>query len=227
MSTWSRAVRLSIALTLVGVAPASAQFIDWDFDSDDGFWTTQTVVGSESWSWTPGSWLVGNSTTPGLTHLISPEVTAAFVLGGVLVNHRYDFEPDGGDCFDGGSVSYRVNGGAWTPLDFFWNGYDGTISNNFGSPLAGRDAWCGTSGFKWSAAGGLVNPGDKYQLRFEASWDNSLENPAPNWEITRVKAIGFQELEDPTVVPEPSTVALLATGLVGMSVAAARRRRKN
>ena len=146
------------------------------------------------------------------------------MLGGVLVNHRYNFE---GGCFDGGAASYRVNGGAWTPLDFFFNGYDNEISNGFANPLAGRDAWCGTSGFKWSAAGGFVNPGDKYQIRFEASWDNSFENSAPNWEISRVKAFGFQEAPDPTVVPEPSTVALLATGLVGMGVAAARRRKKN
>ena len=121
MSTWSRSARLSIALALVVVAPAKAQFIDWDFDSDDGFWTTETAVGSESWSWSPGAWSVGNSAVPGLVRLISPEVTAGFVLGGVLVNHRYNFE---GGCFDGGAASYRVNGGAWTPLDFFFNGYD-------------------------------------------------------------------------------------------------------
>lgn len=231
MRTWFRRTALMPVVALALAGQVSAQVLSWDFNADDGFWTQQTVSGSEAWGWNPGSWLVGNSTSIAHARLLSPLLTATENLGAIGIWHRYNFEPRTGGCFDGGTVSYSVNGGAWNPVGFLVGGYNGPVSGAFGNPLAGRDAWCGSS-FLWGSnvfvpAGTLggLNPGDVYQFAFEAGWDSSIERPSPNWEITQVDVYGFEAFQSVSTVPEPSTMALLATGLVGLAYGARKRRR--
>ena len=75
--------------------------------------------------------------------LISPplNLTAASTLS---FWHKFAFE----DGFDGGLLEVSVDGGAWTeiaPAAFTSGGYNGVIDSGFASPIAGRNAWTGTS----------------------------------------------------------------------------------
>lgn len=59
--------------------------------------------------------------------------------------HRYGFESG----YDGGVIEVSTDGGStWTDViagggSFVQGGYDGIISSNFNSPIAGREAWSG------------------------------------------------------------------------------------
>jgi hypothetical protein len=147
-------------------------------------------------------------------------MVATSSLGGVAIWHRYDFESG----FDGGNASYRVNGGAWQPLTFLLGGYDDTIFGGTDNPLAGQDGWTGTDNSVFSALLTLsLNPGDTYQMALNGGWDFSIVEQGANWEVFKVKVFGFEEVPN-TTVPEPSTIALMATGLVGLGLAARRRK---
>jgi hypothetical protein len=55
------------------------------------------------------------------------------------------------NTFDGMVLEISINGGAFADIltaggSFVTGGYNGTISVNFGSPIAGRQAWTGNSG---------------------------------------------------------------------------------
>ncbi len=74
---------------------------------------------------------------------VNPSGTAALEIW-----HAYDMESD----FDGGVIEVSTDGGSnWTDVVaaggvFNANGYDGTISGSFGSPIGGREAFTGDSG---------------------------------------------------------------------------------
>jgi hypothetical protein len=229
MRTWLRSSGLMVGILLGLAQPAAAQFTIWDFDSDDGFWSQSTGSGSAFWYWDApsGTWRIDGSSNVSDAWLLSPVMQATSIVGSVFIWHRFDFE-DNGSCFDGGNASYRINGGAWTPLDMLLGGHNGTVAPFTSNPLAGQDAWCGNSGgTQFSFAAGFINPGDTYQLGFHGGWDFSIDESGPDWKIDKVKVFGFEGYDVPnTTVPEPSTVALLATGLVGMGIAARRRKKQ-
>jgi hypothetical protein len=77
--------------------------------------------------------------------LNSPPVTIPVLHNSILTfRHNYDFE----NGFDGGVFEISIDGGPFQDAAFLFlqGGYNGTISTCCGNPLAGRQAWTGSSG---------------------------------------------------------------------------------
>ncbi|GMU43929.1 MAG: PD40 domain-containing protein [Xanthomonadales bacterium] len=84
--------------------------------------------------------------------------------------------------FDGLVLEISVSGGGFVDAvaaggSFSSNGYNGTISSQFGSPIAGRNAWTGnTSGYVqtvYRLPGNLAN-GTQVRFRWRLATDNSV-----------------------------------------------------
>jgi Thermolysin metallopeptidase, alpha-helical domain len=103
-------------------------------------------------------------------------------------NHAYSFEGLT-THYDGGVVEYSTdNGATWNdagPL-FTDNGYNGTITNGFGNPLAGRQAFTGVShGYYSSRADLSALAGQNVRFRFRIGTDSSVD--AFGWFIDDVR----------------------------------------
>jgi hypothetical protein len=99
--------------------------------------------------------------------------------------------------FDGGVLEISINGGAFTDIltaggSFVSGGYSGTISVNFLSPIAGRQAWTGNSGGFITTTANLpaAAAGQPVKLRFRMASDCSVS--ATGWRIDSIRvADGF------------------------------------
>jgi uncharacterized repeat protein (TIGR01451 family) len=109
--------------------------------------------------------------------LDSPDVPIASPTAQLRFRNRYGLEKDN----DGGVLEIKIGGGTFVDIldaggSFVEGGYNGTISQNFGSPIAGRQAWTNLSnGFvpttvnlPASAAGQTI------VVRFRTATDRSL-----------------------------------------------------
>ncbi|MFL6215341.1 MAG: HYR domain-containing protein [Blastocatellia bacterium] len=80
--------------------------------------------------------------------LVSPPITG--ITSGAKLSFRNNWNLESG--FDGAVLEFTTNaGGTWTDVitgggSFVSGGYNGTISVNFSSPIAGRMAWTGNGG---------------------------------------------------------------------------------
>lgn len=229
-----------IVASAAGLAHADA-LIDFSV-TDGGFTTSNSGVTAQSWNWgtspaAPGgvnAWSVGQQSFVGSAWLTSPVMTvdgAGTVTG--AFSHRFAFEY----LFDGGQVQYTTNGGAnWNTVSAslmtIWT-YNATISPNFSSPIAGQQAFNGTSlGYGTPAylttaftLGTGVSPfavgspavfsgGESIQFRFSAHWDVSALGLVPNWQIGEFRIVNAS-------IPTPGAAAMLGLG----GLASLRRRR--
>ncbi len=93
--------------------------------------------------------------------------------------------------FDGGVLEISIGGGAFTDIlaaggSFVSNGYTGTISSSFGSPIAGRQAWTGSSGGYVTTVVTLpaAAAGQNVVLRWRMASDSSVS--ATGWRIDSI-----------------------------------------
>lgn len=129
-------------------------------------------------------------------YLITPPIAISSALAQVTFRNNYDLE----STFDGGVLeisSPNINGGAFTDItnaavggSFVAGGYTGPISTNFGSPIAGRMAWSGSSGGYLATVAGLGPnvAGQTIKLRFRMASDNSVS--ATGWRIDTIFVTG-------------------------------------
>jgi HYR domain/Carboxypeptidase regulatory-like domain len=120
--------------------------------------------------------------------------------------------------FDGGVLeisSPNINGGAFTDIitaggSFVGGGYNGTISVNFLSPIAGRQAWTGNSGGFITTTVKLpaVTQGQTIKLRFRMASDCSVS--ATGWNVDTIKVSDgltcCQSAGNPCVITCPANI---------------------
>lgn len=125
--------------------------------------------------------------------LDTPAIAVGSTSAQVTFRNNYATE----STFDGGVLeisSPNINGGAFTDItnaavggSFVMGGYNGTISTNFLSPIAGRPAWTGNSaGFITTTANlGPNVAGQNIRLRFRMASDCSVSSMG--WRIDTLK----------------------------------------
>jgi hypothetical protein len=142
--------------------------------------------------------------------LDSPSI--AIQAAGARLSFRQNRNLESG--FDGGVLEISVNGGAFQDIvaaggSFVSGGYNGTISSSFSNPLAGRQAWTGTT------SGAFVTTivtlpaaaaGQNIQLRWRMGSDTSVSHQG--W---RIDTISIFECVQPTATPTNTPVPPTAT----------------
>jgi len=170
-----------------------------------------------------GSDTDGASDTQFMSPALLVSTTQPFI---VKFQHAYNFEAVApGTFFDGGVVELSLNGGAtWSDVTAFGvaPGYTGPLFTGSGNPLAGRQAFSGTSpGFPARSLTtlnfGTVFAGLSVQLRFRIATDASVG--APGWSIDDVEVDGITNTPFPLLIPEPSTCTARAHAAIESSVA--------
>ncbi len=114
-------------------------------------WSLQGTQGSNDWRVATGenhtvggnqAFIATNVNSVSDKSLVSPDLLLP-ADAELLFWHKHDFESGNSD-YDGGVIEISVNGGSnWTDLgaDITQNGYNGTLSTQYGNPLGGRSAF--------------------------------------------------------------------------------------
>ncbi len=112
----------------------------------------------------------------GNTELISQSFAISGGGGQFNFRNNYDIE----STFDGMVLEISINGGAYQDIlaaggSFTAGGYNGTISSSFMSPIAGRQAWTGSSGGYITSTVNLPASanGQSIRLKWRMATDNS------------------------------------------------------
>jgi len=104
--------------------------------------------------------------------------TPVAITPGTELQFWHDFLTE--NSYDGGVVEYSTNGGvSWTDIGALitQNGYTGTISTSFSSPIGGRQAFEGTSsGYIQTLADLSSLAGQSVQVRFRMASDSSVSS---------------------------------------------------
>jgi hypothetical protein len=146
----------------------------------------------------PNSAFINDPNCIGDVRLTSPSIPIAGAGSQLTFRNRYQVE----NGFDGGILEIAIGGGSFTEIlaaggSFAAGGYNGTISVNFGSPIAGRQAWTGNS------AGGYITTvvnlpaaavGQSIQLRWRFATDSSVSGQGWNVDTIEVTEVGVDEM---------------------------------
>ncbi|HEY8022065.1 MAG TPA: hypothetical protein VIH93_13255 [Thermoanaerobaculia bacterium] len=144
-------------LARVTAAPSGAALWSETFEGAGGFdhagWSHAALSGPADWALSTAqsaspthSWLAAEQALPADRVLVSPPLA---VQAGQRLSFRHTFAFEGGPaaCYDGGTLELSSDGGAsWSTVPdaaFTAGGFNGTIFNGAGNPLAGKRAWCG------------------------------------------------------------------------------------
>lgn len=155
----------------------------WTMTQDTGTaitWTT-TTTGPDS---APNSAFANDPATVNMSSLVSPSIPVTSAAAQLKFRNKYITE----STFDGMVLEIAIGAGAYQDIltaggSFVTGGYNATISTNFSSPIAGRQAWSGTS------AGGYIDTvvnlpaaanGQNIRLRWRMATDTSVASTGVN-----------------------------------------------
>jgi hypothetical protein len=177
-------------------APGSTPHIlyDYGFEAGEGGWTHSAASGADSWAVVASNPHSGTSSfhandpaTVSDQRLVSPAVVLPTGEDPIVLKfwHVPNLEPSGATaCFDGGILEVSTNGGTtWTQVpnaSLLLGPYRGTVSSSFGNPLAGLQAWCGTTTYMNTIADVTAYAGQTAQFRLRLGSDSSVTNPGWN-----------------------------------------------
>ena len=183
--------------------------------------------------------------------LVSPAVALPSGQNPVVLKfwHVPNLEASGAAaCFDGGILEVSTDAGAtWTQVpaaNLLAGPYKGPVSASFGNPLAGLQAWCGTTTYINTIADISAYAGQTAQFRMRLGSDSSVGKPG--WDIDDVtvqscsvptavtlSGISARPASSPVAVPgvplgapPVAAGAALAAGLAVLAGAVGLRRRR-
>ena len=123
--------------------------------------------------------------------LVSPAVALPTGQNPVVLKfwHVPNLEPNGAAaCYDGGILEVSTNGGStWTQVanaSLLVGPYKGAVSTCCTNPLAGLQAWCGTTTYMQTVADISAYAGQTAQFRIRLGSDTSVTNPG--WDVDDV-----------------------------------------
>jgi N-acetylneuraminic acid mutarotase len=136
-------------------------------------------------------------------HLDSPPITIDALENAALIfRNNYALQ----NSFDGGVLEVSIDGGPFQDIlaagGFFGQGgYNGTISTCCGNPLAGRQAWTGSSGGFIETDVALPFQGHTIVLRWRMASDSGVSGQG--WRVDTVQIVC--ERPTPTATPTATT----------------------
>jgi len=220
--TGALAVACLVVSLVVGQGPASAAVLTENFDGvvppnlPPGWTSTITTAVPADPAWVTTA--TGTVDTPPNTAfaaspnhvtdsvLVSPVLSIASG-GSVTFRNFHDLE----NTFDGGVLEIKIGAGAFTDIlaaggSFVVGGYNGSLSVNFGNPLAGRQAWTNNSGgFITSTANfPAAADGQNVQLRWRLGTDTSVSDAG--WRVDTISIAGIAEACSPEPAPIPGDI---------------------
>ncbi|MGB0619931.1 MAG: cadherin-like domain-containing protein [Myxococcota bacterium] len=173
-------VQRSYQVQLDAGSGTSTLFED-DMESGNTLWSVSRAAGTVDWTLDGGqprsgsqSWYASEPSATSDQRLTTTSPIA--ISSGTTLSfwHSYDVENN----FDGGVVEASIDGGAnWTDLGSAMtaNGYSGTISTEWGSPIGGRLAFTGnSSGYVETVVDLQSLAGENALLRFRMTSDTSV-----------------------------------------------------
>ena len=171
-------------------------------------WTTAASGSQSLWvSSTAQSDTVPNSVfSPDPGAIGVNEILTPTINGGTKLTFRHNFNTEAG--FDGGVLEISINGGAFSDIlaaggTFVTNGYNRTLSTSYNNPLAGRQAWSGTSnGFVTTIVGlPAAAASQPFQLKWRCGSDSSISSVG--WYIDTVNVTGLSCCTGPAILLKP------------------------
>jgi hypothetical protein len=167
-------------------------------------WSSSTSGGQFAWRTTTASPDNGlnaaSSPDPpniGVNELVSAPIVLPATPARLIFRNSFDLEPgDGpGIANDGGVLEIKIGANAFMDIiaaggSFGSGGYTGTITNIWGNPLSGREAWSGNSGGYITTSVNLpaAAAGQTIQLRWRCGTDNGNDlGPYAGWRIDTLR----------------------------------------
>ncbi len=176
-----------------------------------GYWVTSTITPDSP----PNCTFVDAPAFLSDRDLRSPRIRTLAPLSSISFRNNYNLESSGGEFFDGAVLEISINGGAFKDIidptvggSFFSGGYNGTISSDSGSPIAGRQAWSGNSGgyIDTGVYFGANVIGQTIELRFRMASDLAGSGTG-GWRIDTIVFDGVCQILPGTPTPTPSATA--------------------
>ena len=158
-------------------------------------WITSTAMPSSA----PNAAFVNDPTVPSSSALLSPAVAIQTVNAQITFRNAYDTE----STYDGMVLEYSTDGGTtWTDIiagggSFVSGGYNSLINANFGSSIAGRRAWSGSSSGYVNTVVNLPNSLNGQTVRFRWLMGSDEGTGGNGVNIDDVKVFGVTKCNAP------------------------------
>lgn len=172
-------------------------------------------------------WFGPNPSSPADTFLTSPLVQVGQGPLVITFKHRYDFEDDGTESYDGAVIEVQETGAnTWTDVGMQATpGYNGTLTtsqNQSSNPLRGRRAFVAKSANYPAFNLETVNLGTTYagkSLRFRFRIGSDDAAAAKGWELDDISFSGITNRPFSSVASDPNTCTNQApTATIGPNV---------
>ncbi len=186
----------------------------------DGILWVTTAASSDT---APNSAFVNDPSAVNDKVLDSPSIPVTTSSATVSFRHSFNLE----DTFDGGVLEISIGGGPFTDIiaaggSFVQGPYTDTISSSFSSPIAGRQAWSGSSGGYITTVANLpaAASGQNVVLRWRMGSDSSVSGTGWNVDTIEV-ASGTVCATDCAAGPSVIALEIPTLSKVGLALLAA------